>query len=138
MLGCGLAGIAGGLHGHLIGFVNPSSYFLLQSTLILVMVYLGGIGSLSGSIISAIGFTMLLEVLRPFDLLRWVITPLLLILIMLFRPSGIMGDRELFDVFPWLRRYFVPAEELLTGSNLVVQVVSEEPTPARRDGASGD
>ena len=46
MLGCGLAGVAGGLHAHLVGFINPSSYFLLQSTLILVMVYLGGIGSL--------------------------------------------------------------------------------------------
>ena len=105
MLGCGLAGVAGGLHAHLLGFINPSSYFLLQSTLILVMVYLGGIGSISGSVISAIAFTLLLEILRPLDLFRWVFTPLLLIFLMLFRPNGIMGDRELIDVFPKLRKY---------------------------------
>lgn len=113
MLGCGLAGVAGGLHAHLLGFINPSSYFLLQSTLILVMVYLGGVGSISGSIISAVAFTVLLEVLRPLDLFRWVLTPLLLIALMLFRPTGIMGDRELFDVFPRLRKYFMPAEEIV-------------------------
>ena len=113
MLGCGLAGVAGGLHAHLLGFINPSSYFLLQSTLILVMVYLGGIGSITGSIISAVAFTLLLEVLRPLDLFRWVFTPLLLIFLMLFRPSGIMGDRELLDVFPRLRKYFTPAEEII-------------------------
>jgi branched-chain amino acid transport system permease protein len=113
MLGCGLAGVAGGLHAHLLGFINPSSYFLLQSTLILVMVYLGGIGSISGSIISAVGFTLLLELLRPLDLFRWVLTPLLLIVLMLFRPNGIMGDRELPDVFPRLRKYFASAEEVI-------------------------
>ena len=111
MLGCGLAGVAGGLHAHLVGFINPSSYFLLQSTLILVMVYLGGIGSLSGSVLSATGFTLLLELLRPLDLFRWVLTPLLLILLMLFRPNGLMGDRELWQVFPRLRRFFVPVSE---------------------------
>lgn len=113
MLGCGLAGVAGGLHAHLVGFINPSSYFLLQSTLILVMVYLGGIGSISGSVISAVTFTILLELLRPLDLFRWVFTPLLLIALMLFRPNGLMGDRELIDIFPRLRKYFTPAEEII-------------------------
>jgi branched-chain amino acid transport system permease protein len=106
LLGCGLAGVAGGLHGHLLGFINPSSYFLLQSTLILVMVYLGGMGSLSGSVISAIGFTLLLEVLRPLGPARWVVVPLLLILVMRIRPSGLLGDRELTDAIPGLRRFF--------------------------------
>lgn len=113
MLSTGLAGVAGGLHAHVLGFVNPSSYFILQSTLILVMVYLGGMGSISGSVISAIGFTILLEVLRPLGLYRWVVTPLLLILIMLFRPTGIMGDRELGDLFPRLREIFGSQEETL-------------------------
>ena len=69
--------------------------------------------SITGSIISAVAFTLLLEVLRPLDLFRWVFTPLLLIFLMLFRPSGIMGDRELLDVFPRLRKYFTPAEEII-------------------------
>src|SRR5690606_13597610 len=106
LLGCGLAGVAGGLHAHLLGFINPASYFILQSVMVLVMVYLGGMGSLNGSVVSAIGFTLLLEFLRPMGVVRWVAIPLLLILLMLFRPTGLMGDRELPDVFPRLRRYF--------------------------------
>ncbi len=114
MLGCGLAGVAGGLHGHTLSYVNPSGYFILQSTIMLVMVYLGGMGSISGSIISAVGFTIMLELLRPLGLFRWVATPLLLILLMLFRPTGIMGNRELIDVFPKLRKYFSSAKEVIT------------------------
>lgn len=117
MLGCGLAGLAGGLHGHTLSYVNPSGYFILQSTIMLVMVYLGGMGSISGSVISAVGFTILLELLRPLGLFRWVATPLLLILIMLFRPSGIMGNRELIDVFPKLRKYFTSLKEVITHAN---------------------
>ena len=103
MLGCGLAGVAGGLHGHLIGFINPSSYFILQSTLVLVMVYLGGMGSISGSVISAIGLTVALELMRPLGVVRWVLIPLFLILLMRFSPSGLLGDRELIDLWPGLR-----------------------------------
>lgn len=111
MLGCGLAGVAGGLHAHMIGFINPSTYFILQSTLVLVMVYLGGMASLSGSVISAVAFTLLLEFTRQFGLLRWVAVPLILIVLMRFRPTGLMGDKELTDVFPRLRRWF-PSREL--------------------------
>jgi branched-chain amino acid transport system permease protein len=111
MLGCGLAGAAGGLHGHEIAFINPDSYFIFQSTIMLVYVYMGGMGSISGSVISAIGLTVALELLRPLGLYRWVAVPLLLILLMLFRPTGIMGNKELHDIFPFLRKYFTPAEE---------------------------
>ncbi len=113
MLGCGLAGVAGGLHAHLLGYINPQSYFLLQSTLVLVMVYLGGMGSLSGSVISAIGFTLLLEWTRDYGLKRWVVIPLVLILLMRFRPSGLMGDRELPQVVPGLRRFFPSRDDRL-------------------------
>jgi branched-chain amino acid transport system permease protein len=116
MLSCGLAGMAGGLHAHTVTFINPSSYFILQSTYILVMVYLGGMGSLSGSVISAIVYTILLELLRPLDVWRWVATPLLLIILMLFRPTGIMGSRELLDVFPKLKKYFSSLQERLTNA----------------------
>lgn len=116
MLSCGLAGVAGGLHAHTVTFINPSSYFILQSTYILVMVYLGGMGSLSGSVISAVLFTILLELLRPLDVWRWVATPLLLIILMLFRPTGIMGSRELLDVFPKLKKYFSSLQERLTNA----------------------
>lgn len=127
MIAAGLAGCAGGLYAHIIGYVNPQSFNILKSTEALVMVYLGGMGSLSGAIISAILFTVLLEVLRSQALIdgllspvtfmfpdwepsagviKWVMIPLLLVIVMQFRPEGIMGNRELGDVFPWLKKFY--------------------------------
>ncbi|MBF0467437.1 MAG: branched-chain amino acid ABC transporter permease [Desulfamplus sp.] len=127
MLSSGLAGIAGGLFAHILGYINPNSFNILKSTECLVMVYLGGMGSLSGSVIAAIIFTLLIEGLRfiipamdtlihfiplvpdTFHLsqvLKWVIIPLILVILMQFRPEGIMGNRELSDFFPKLKRYY--------------------------------
>ncbi len=106
MLSCGLAGIAGGLFAHILGYVNPGTFNITKSVEIMIMVYLGGMGSLSGSFIAAVLFTVLLEVLRPLGIFKWVAIPAFLILLMIFRPSGLMGDRELTDVFPQLRTWF--------------------------------
>ena len=103
MFSSGLAGVAGGLFAHLLGFINPSSFNIMKSTEGMVMVYLGGMGSLSGSVLSAVFFTFLLELMRPLQILKWVFIPLLLILLMQFRPEGILGHRELSDVFPQLQ-----------------------------------
>ena len=112
MLSCGLAGVAGGLFAHGPGgYINPGTFTILKSTEAMVMVYLGGMGSISGSVISAILFTLMLEFLRPLGILKWVVIPLLLILTMLFRPSGLMGGRELTDVFPRLKTMFGSKEE---------------------------
>jgi branched-chain amino acid transport system permease protein len=105
MLSSGLAGLAGGLFAHILGYINPGSFTIMKSTECLVMVYLGGMGSLSGSVLSAVGFTLLLEFLRPLELIKWVVVPFMLILLMLFRPEGLMGSRELSDLFPRLRAY---------------------------------
>lgn len=127
MLSAGLAGVAGGLFAHIVGYVNPQSFNILKSTEAMVMVYLGGMGSLSGAVISAVLFTGLMEVLRsqaiigfllsPATLIfpdwepsagviKWIMIPLLLVLIMQFRPEGIMGNKELSDVFPGLKKYY--------------------------------
>ncbi|MHB8708754.1 MAG: branched-chain amino acid ABC transporter permease [Desulfuromonadales bacterium] len=106
MLSSGLAGIAGGLFAFILGYVNPGSFNILKSTEVLVMVYLGGMGSLSGSVLAAILFTVLLEALRPLQIIKWVVIPLLLIIIMQFRPEGLMGNRELGDLFPRLKRFY--------------------------------
>ena len=92
-------GVAGALFAHQIQFINPSSFDVIKSTEILVMVYLGGVGSLGGSIIGAVIFTMLTAALSPLGPWRLVIMPSILVLLMLYRPRGIMGMRE----FPWLR-----------------------------------
>lgn len=93
------AGVAGALFAHQIQFINPSSFDILKSTDILVMVYLGGVASISGSFLGAGIFTILNQLLQPLGVWRMVVMPLLLVLLMLFRPRGIMGFRE----FSWLR-----------------------------------
>lgn len=110
MLSSGLAGIAGGLFAHILGYINPGSFTIMKSTEIMVMVYLGGMGSLSGSVLSAVTFTILLEVLRPMQVFKWILIPLLLIILMMFRPEGLMGRRELTDLSPTLRRWFPKKE----------------------------
>ncbi len=94
-------GIAGGLYAHLLQFINPAIFNLSKSTDILIMVYLGGAGSLSGSIISGTVYTLLMEALRPLGAWRMVIMPVVLILLMIFRPSGIMGYKEFFFFRPY-------------------------------------
>ena len=97
-------GVAGGLYAHVILFINPRSFDIIKSTDILIMVYLGGIGSLAGSVLGATIVTVLLELLRPLAVWRMVLMPLALVLMMLYRPRGIMGLRE----FAW----FVPKRDL--------------------------
>jgi branched-chain amino acid transport system permease protein len=99
------AGIAGALFAHLLQFINPRAFDILKSTDILIMVYLGGIGSIAGSVIGATVYTVLLEVLRPMGIWRMVIMPLMLVMLMIFRPRGIMGMREF--------RWFVPVRDML-------------------------
>ncbi|MBI9101870.1 MAG: branched-chain amino acid ABC transporter permease [Spirochaetales bacterium] len=110
MFSSGLAGVAGGLFAHVLGFINPASFSIMKSTECLVMVYLGGMGSLSDSVLSAIIFTFMLEAMRPLQILKWVLIPLMLILLMQFRPEGLLGNRELTDVFPKLKRFFTRRE----------------------------
>ena len=93
-----LAGTAGALYAHLVLFITPRGFDLLKSTDVLIMVYLGGIGSILGSVLGATIYTALLELLRPLGVWRMVCLPLLLVLLMIFRPQGILGLREL----PWL------------------------------------
>jgi len=102
MFSSGLAGIGGGLFAHMLNFINPASFNILKSTEGMVMVYLGGMGSLSGSVLSAVFFSFLLEAFRPLQIFKWVFIPLLLILLMQFRPEGLMGNRELSDLLPKL------------------------------------
>lgn len=94
MLSSFFAGVAGGLYAHLLQFISPKSFDLIKSTEMLIMVYLGGIGSIGGSILGAGVYTVLLEFLRPLGIWRMVIMPLLLVVLMIYRPNGIMGLKE--------------------------------------------
>jgi branched-chain amino acid transport system permease protein len=99
------AGIGGALFAHLLQFISPKVFDIIKSTDFLIMVYLGGIGSIGGSVLGATIYTVLLEVLRPLQVWRFVLMPLMLVFLMLFRPRGIMGLREF--------RWFIPGYELI-------------------------
>jgi branched-chain amino acid transport system permease protein len=105
MLSSFFAGIAGGLYAHLIQFISPRSFDLIKSTEMLIMVYLGGIGSIGGSILGASVYTILLEFLRPLGIWRMVLMPMLLVVLMIFRPNGIMGLREFSFFKPAIDRF---------------------------------
>ena len=88
------AGLAGGLYACYIGVLNPSTFGFMKSIEILVMVVLGGMGSMLGSILSATVLTILPEATRSFDSYRMVIYSLVLILMMIFRPGGLLGSYD--------------------------------------------
>jgi branched-chain amino acid transport system permease protein len=104
-----MAGVGGALLGHLLTTIDPKMFTFMLTFNILLVVVLGGIGSISGSVIGAIAVTILMELLRfldgPLDLgvvvtearpgLRMVVFSLLLMIVVLFRQRGLMGSREL-------------------------------------------
>jgi branched-chain amino acid transport system permease protein len=99
LIGAGMAGLAGSLFAHTQQFIHPSNFTFMWSVIILLMVILGGMGSLTGSIIGAIFLTLLPELLRflgeAASQWRMVIYSSLLIILMLLRPQGIFGKHEL-------------------------------------------
>jgi len=97
-IGAFFAGIAGSLYAHYITFIDPSSFTVMESITILLMVVFGGMGSLSGSFIGAAVLVILPELLRFVGMpssvaapLRQMIYGLLLVILMLKRPQGIVG-----------------------------------------------
>lgn len=90
-----IGGIGGALYAPLIGFVKPDLASFNNSVNHLIYVVLGGMGSVTGSIISAFVLTVLQEFLRFLRDYRLLIYPLILICMMLFRPQGLLGTSEL-------------------------------------------
>jgi branched-chain amino acid transport system permease protein len=102
-----LAGVAGGLSGQLFANpLNPQNLNFVKSIEVIIMIVIGGIGSITGAVLGAVVITALPEVLRDVDQqypgMRMVVYALLLILFMIFRPQGLLGRRELG--LNWLRR----------------------------------
>jgi branched-chain amino acid transport system permease protein len=99
--GAFFAGVAGGLFAHLLQTIAPSSFTFMKSVEAVVMLVLGGLGSMTGAIVGAVVLTALPEALRDVESsiglpgIRMVVYALVLILLMIFRPQGIFGQREL-------------------------------------------
>ncbi len=88
------AGVAGALYAGYLGILSPSAFGFMKSIEILVMVVLGGMGSMVGSVISATVLTAVPELLRAFAQYRMVAYSLLLVVVMIFKPTGLMGNYE--------------------------------------------
>ena len=94
VLAAAIAGVAGGLYAHHIGVINPTKFDFNYSIEFLVMVVLGGMGSTTGSILAAIVLTILPEALRGFSDYRMLLYSVVLIVMMLFKPNGLLGRYE--------------------------------------------
>jgi branched-chain amino acid transport system permease protein len=122
VIGSSLAGVAGALYGHFMMYLNPGMFTFVKSFEVVAMVVLGGLGSITGSVLAAIVLTILPEGLRYVkDLVpagapemlkrdpRMVIYSIMLIVLMRTRPQGLFGRRELWEFFPG-RKDRVPTE----------------------------
>lgn len=93
------AGVAGGLFAYMQAGIRPEDFRLEKSIDMIVMVIIGGLGSISGAILGALFVSVTLELMRDLAQYRLVIYALLLVLIMIVRPKGLLGTRELGDLF---------------------------------------
>ena len=104
-IGAALAGVAGVLFGHNMYILSPASFTFMQSFNILIMVVMGGLGSMTGSIAGALVVTFLSAALASFPNARMIIYALALILLMFYRPQGLFGYVEVTSMRP-LNRFF--------------------------------
>ena len=104
VLAAAFAGIAGGLFAHEVGTsLNPRELGFQKSFDVVIMVVLGGMGSISGAVLAAIVLTLLPEALRSASEFRMPIYALALILMMILRPQGLLGLKEIWEL-PWIAR----------------------------------
>lgn len=88
------AGVAGAIYAQHLAVLGARSFDFNRSIEILVIVVLGGLGSITGSILAAVGLTILPEALRAFSDYRMLIYSVVLIVVMIFKPSGLLGTYE--------------------------------------------
>ncbi len=114
------AGVAGSLYAGYLGILNPSSFGFMKSIEILVMVVLGGMGSMVGSVLSAVVLTAIPELLRAFSGYRMIVYSLLLIIVMIFKPSGLMG---MYD---------------FSMSHMIEKIINHKPGQKKRNAKAGE
>lgn len=103
-IGSFFAGVAGALYAHNFYIIQPANFGFLKSIDILIYVVLGGLGSLSGAIVATILLTIVSTFLQDFPETRMIIYSLVLIIVMLYRPKGLMGKMEFTDYLKmWMR-----------------------------------
>jgi branched-chain amino acid transport system permease protein len=103
-----MAGVAGGLFAHYLIYLHPNSFTFIRSFEIIIMIVIGGLGSITGSVLGAVLYITLTEGLRQFAQYRMVAFSLLLVILMIVRPQGILGHRELRHFLAKRRRASEP------------------------------
>ncbi len=98
-IGAFFAGVAGALYAHNFYIIQPQNFGFLRSVEILIFVVLGGLGSLSGAVVATILLTLVSTFLQNYPETRMIIYSLVLIIVMLYRPKGLMGTMEITDYF---------------------------------------
>jgi branched-chain amino acid transport system permease protein len=98
-IGAFFAGVAGGLYAHNFYIIQPTNFGFLKSFDILIFVVFGGLGSMSGAVIAAILLTVVSTFLQEYPETRMIIYSIVLIVMMLYRPQGLLGTRELTSYF---------------------------------------
>ena len=99
-----IAGFAGVLYAFYIQYIDPNMFGWTTSSSWVIFLFFGGTVSLTGSVLSAIILTMLPEMLRFASELRIVIYCVIIIVVLNFRPNGLLGDKEISDLFKWIKR----------------------------------
>ena len=96
-------GIAGSMLGGYMSFIQPSMFDMMKSTELTAVVVFGGLGSMSGTILGSAAITLIMEYFRDISQYRMLIYGLLLVIIMVFRPEGLLGSHEVWDFFKFSR-----------------------------------
>jgi branched-chain amino acid transport system permease protein len=110
VIGSLFAGMGGAIYAHINGFLHPNTFNFIKSFDPMIIIVLGGLGSITGTLITSFVWVLVLEgVLRlilpeGFETWRYVVYPIILLLVMLLRPKGLFGDYEL----PYLRQVLPP------------------------------
>ena len=110
VIGSLFAGLAGGLYAHINGFLHPNTFSFIKSFDPLIIIVFGGLGSITGTVIASFGWALMLEgVLRivlpdGFETWRFVVYPVMLLIMMLLKPKGLFGNYEI----PFIRTVVPP------------------------------
>jgi branched-chain amino acid transport system permease protein len=110
VIGSLFAGLAGGLYAHVNGFLHPDTFNFIKSFDPLIIVVFGGLGSITGTVVASFGWALVLEGLlrlvlpQGFETWRFVVYPVLLLIMMLLKPNGLFGSYEI----PYLQNIIPP------------------------------
>ncbi len=127
VIGSLFAGLAGGLYAHINGFLHPNTFNFIKSFDPMIIIVMGGLGGITGTLGAAFAWALLLEgVLRlilpqGFETWRFVVYPLILLLVMLLRPKGLVGDYEM----PFLRQILPPLRRAQSANEAAIHPTAQ-------------